>query len=72
MEVLTPIFEEPDDDDMPITIVPKIIQTAPSPSTEYRPIEASFKQNNNNDNRKVNGSTNDTKTKEISQMESVL
>ncbi|EDS37193.1 monocarboxylate transporter 3 [Culex quinquefasciatus] len=38
VEVLTPIDEEPSedlaDDDQPITMVPKIVQTAPSPSTE--------------------------------------
>lgn len=72
-EVLTPIDEEPDDeDDKPITMVPKIIQTAPSPSVEYQPIVANQKQNNNNNDHKVNGSANDSKPKEISQMESVL
>ncbi|XP_055634372.1 monocarboxylate transporter 3-like isoform X3 [Toxorhynchites rutilus septentrionalis] len=67
VEVLTPIDEEPSedlaDDDQPITIVPKIVQTAPSPSTE-QPVTANSKHPSN-------GNTKDG-DKEISQMESVL
>lgn len=64
VEVLTPIDEEPSedlaDDDQPITMVPKIVQTAPSPSTEQPTIT-------------VNGSGNHKDaSKEVPQMESVL
>ncbi|XP_062714083.1 monocarboxylate transporter 14 isoform X2 [Aedes albopictus] len=73
VEVLTPIDEEPSedlaDDDQPITILPKIVQTAPSPSTE-QPITSSLTSAINNDKQKpANGNSN---SKEISQMESVL
>lgn len=42
MEQLTPIDEEPseddcNDEDQPITIIPKIMHTAPSPTTENPP-----------------------------------
>ncbi|XP_055547554.1 monocarboxylate transporter 2 isoform X3 [Wyeomyia smithii] len=75
VEVLTPIDEEPsedlgDDDDKPITMVPKIVQTAPSPSTE-QPVNITSAIAN--DERKplatVNGNASE---KEISQIESVL
>ncbi|XP_039436473.1 monocarboxylate transporter 3-like isoform X2 [Culex pipiens pallens] len=64
VEVLTPIDEEPSedlaDDDQPITMVPKIVQTAPSPSSEQPTIT-------------VNGSGNHKDaSKEVPQMESVL
>uniref|UniRef100_A0A453YHT2 Major facilitator superfamily (MFS) profile domain-containing protein n=1 Tax=Anopheles arabiensis TaxID=7173 RepID=A0A453YHT2_ANOAR len=78
VEVLTPIDEEPSedlaDDDQPITMVPKIIQTAPSPSTE-QPVTSNITSTTTiNDDRKQpqsNGSAKDT-DKEVSQMESVL
>ncbi|XP_058821435.1 monocarboxylate transporter 3-like isoform X2 [Topomyia yanbarensis] len=76
VEVLTPIDEEPSedlaDDDQPITMVPKIVQTAPSPSTE-QPINSNFAQASDERKSKpaVNGNANDT-SKEISQIESVL
>ncbi|XP_049284550.1 monocarboxylate transporter 13 isoform X2 [Anopheles funestus] len=78
VEVLTPIDEEPSedlaDDDQPITMVPKIIQTAPSPSTE-QPVTSNITSTTTiNDDRKQtqsNGGTKDT-DKEVSQMESVL
>uniref|UniRef100_A0A182N5C0 Major facilitator superfamily (MFS) profile domain-containing protein n=1 Tax=Anopheles dirus TaxID=7168 RepID=A0A182N5C0_9DIPT len=80
VEVLTPIDEEPSedlaDDDQPITMVPKIIQTAPSPSTE-QPVISNITSTTtiNNDDRKQqpqsNGSAKDT-DKEVSQMESVV
>lgn len=61
MDVLTPIDEDEEgDDDLPITMVPKIIQTAPSPSTEYPPPNFNSK------------TTANAKDKEINQMESVL
>ncbi|XP_062561871.1 monocarboxylate transporter 14 isoform X7 [Armigeres subalbatus] len=73
VEVLTPIDEEPSedlaDDDQPITIVPKIVQTAPSPSTEQPPITSSITSTINNDERQKPANGN---SKEISQMESVL
>lgn len=42
MEQLTPIDEEPseddaNDEDQPITMIPKIMHTAPSPTTDYPP-----------------------------------
>lgn len=42
MEQLTPIDEEPseddaNDEDQPITMIPKILHTAPSPTTDYPP-----------------------------------
>lgn len=42
MEQLTPIDEEPSEDeepdeDQPITMIPKIMHTAPSPTTDYPP-----------------------------------
>lgn len=73
VEVLTPIDEEPSedlaDDDQPITMVPKIVQTAPSPSTE-QPIASSI--TSSNDERKQKQATTNGNSKEISQMESVL
>ncbi|XP_053671968.1 monocarboxylate transporter 13-like [Anopheles nili] len=78
VEVLTPIDEEPSedlaDDDQPITMVPKIIQTAPSPSTE-QPIMSNITSSTTiNDDRKQTQSNGGTKEsdKEVSQMESVL
>ncbi|KFB53189.1 AGAP003206-PA-like protein [Anopheles sinensis] len=79
VEVLTPIDEEPSedlaDDDQPITMVPKIIQTAPSPSTE-QPVTSNITSTTtiNNDDRKQpqsNGSAKEA-DKEVSQMESVV
>ncbi|XP_052869635.1 monocarboxylate transporter 3 isoform X2 [Anopheles cruzii] len=79
VEVLTPIDEEPSedmgDDDEPITMVPKIIQTAPSPSTE-QPVTSNITSTTtiNNDDRKQpqsNGGAKET-DKEVSQMESVV
>ncbi|XP_058455103.1 monocarboxylate transporter 2 isoform X4 [Malaya genurostris] len=74
VEVLTPINEEPSedlaDDDQPITMVPKIVQTAPSPSTE-QPINSEFASDDSKPKQAINGNTNDT-SKEISQIESVL
>uniref|UniRef100_A0A182Q9L7 Major facilitator superfamily (MFS) profile domain-containing protein n=1 Tax=Anopheles farauti TaxID=69004 RepID=A0A182Q9L7_9DIPT len=80
VEVLTPIDEEPSedlaDDDQPITMVPRIIQTAPSPSTE-QPVTSNITSTTtiNNDDRKQqpqsNGSAKET-DKEVSQMESVV
>ncbi|XP_065084865.1 uncharacterized protein LOC135707064 isoform X2 [Ochlerotatus camptorhynchus] len=73
VEVLTPIDEEPSedlaDDDQPITMVPKIVQTAPSPSTEQPPITSNTI---NNDQRKQKQAATNGNSKEISQMESVL
>lgn len=64
MDVLTPIDEDEEgDDDQPITMLPKIIQTAPSPSTEYPP------SYNSTTTATI---TNNAKDKEINQMESVL
>lgn len=42
MEQLTPIDEEPseddaNDEDQPITMIPKIMHTAPSPTTDFPP-----------------------------------
>ncbi|XP_053693163.1 monocarboxylate transporter 2 isoform X1 [Sabethes cyaneus] len=74
VEVLTPIDEEPSedlaDDDQPITMVPKIVQTAPSPSTE-QPVNITSAMANDERKSKtaVNGNANE---KEISQIESVL
>lgn len=72
VEVLTPIDEEPSedlaDDDQPITMVPKIVQTAPSPSTEQPPPTSNTISN---DERKQKPAANGN-SKEISQMESVL
>uniref|UniRef100_A0A1L8DEK1 Putative monocarboxylate transporter n=2 Tax=Nyssomyia neivai TaxID=330878 RepID=A0A1L8DEK1_9DIPT len=49
-EVLTPIDEEPAedlaDDDQPITMVPKIVHTAPSPSTEQPIVKNTDKEVN--------------------------
>ncbi|KAL7047104.1 hypothetical protein ACKWTF_002789 [Chironomus riparius] len=60
VEVLTPIEEndeyEYDENDQPITMIPKIVKTAPSPSSEQPP-------------KRIGG---DTKGKELNQMESVL
>lgn len=73
VEVLTPIDEEPSedlaDDDQPITMVPKIVQTAPSPSTEQPPITSNTI---NNDERRQKQAAANGNSKEISQMESVL
>lgn len=75
MEVLTPIDEEPSedlaDDDQPITILPKIVQTAPSPSTEQQPITSNIASTISNDERQKQKPANGN-SKEISQMESVL
>lgn len=41
MEQLTPIDEEPaedNDEDQPITMIPKIMHTAPSPTTDIPPV----------------------------------
>lgn len=42
MEALTPIDEEPceelADEDQPITMIPRIVHTAPSPTTEANPL----------------------------------
>ncbi|CRK86208.1 CLUMA_CG000154, isoform B [Clunio marinus] len=63
VEVLTPIEEndedEDDDNDQPITMIPKIFQTAPSPTVE--------RSQEMKEDEKNNG-----KSKELSQMESVL
>ncbi|GAB0090132.1 monocarboxylate transporter 14 [Sergentomyia squamirostris] len=62
-EALTPIDEEPAedlaDDDEPITMVPKIVHTAPSPSTEQPPSTSTTAKTTNID-------------KEVNQRESVL
>ncbi|XP_021706003.1 monocarboxylate transporter 14 isoform X4 [Aedes aegypti] len=75
VEVLTPIDEEPSedlaDDDQPITILPKIVQTAPSPSTEQQPITSNIASTISNDERQKQKPANGN-SKEISQMESVL
>ncbi|XP_055602325.1 uncharacterized protein LOC129751075 isoform X2 [Uranotaenia lowii] len=80
VEVLTPIDEGQeddmaDDDDKPITMVPKIVQTAPSPSTE-QPISSSILTSsstvNNNNSSSKHPPANGSNGKEISQMESVL
>lgn len=68
MEILTPIDEEQsedllNEDDQPITMVPRIVQTAPSPSTEYPETIATI-ETANKSQRSLN--------KEINQMESVL
>lgn len=45
MEALTPIDEEPSEDqadeDQPITMIPRIMHTAPSPTIETNPIVSS-------------------------------
>lgn len=60
METLTPIDEEPaeDLDDMPITMIPKIVKTAPSPSSDQSP--------------SAMASSPGGEKKEINQIESVL
>lgn len=76
IEALTPIFEEPaedneNDEDKPITIVPRIVQTAPSPSTEYPESGLLSKSSTENEvDKKI--LENNKKNNEISQMESVL
>ncbi|XP_049530524.1 uncharacterized protein LOC125948463 isoform X3 [Anopheles darlingi] len=78
VEVLTPIDEEPSedlaDDDQPITMVPKIIQTAPSPSTE-QPVTSNITSTStisNDDRKHANGGSVKDMNKEVSQMESVV
>ncbi|XP_035796024.1 uncharacterized protein LOC118468863 isoform X2 [Anopheles albimanus] len=78
VEVLTPIDEEPSedlaDDDQPITMVPKIIQTAPSPSTE-QPVTSNITSTStisNDDRNHANGGSAKDMNKEVSQMESVV
>ncbi|XP_050087742.1 uncharacterized protein LOC126572455 isoform X2 [Anopheles aquasalis] len=78
VEVLTPIDEEPSedlaDDDQPITMVPKIIQTAPSPSTE-QPVTSNITSTStisNDDRKHTNGNSAKDMNKEVSQMESVV
>lgn len=57
VETLTPIDEAAEDlDDMPITMVPKIVKTAPSPQSETPPAIMGEKESR----------------KEINQIESVL
>lgn len=68
VEILTPIDEEQsedllNEDDQPITMVPRIVQTAPSPSTEYPETSATI-ETANKSQRSLD--------KEINQMESVL
>lgn len=68
MEILTPIDEEQsedllNEDDQPITMVPRITQTAPSPSTEYPEIIATIETANKSQK---------SLDKEVNQMESVL
>lgn len=75
-ETLTPIFEETaedndNDDDKPITILPRIVQTAPSPSNEYPESGYLTKSSTANEvDKKI--LENNKKNNEISQMESVL
>lgn len=58
VETLTPIDEAAEDmDDQPITMVPKIVKTAPSPQSETSPALPNEKESNR---------------KEINQIESVL
>ena len=88
MEALTPIDEEPcedpdEDQDQPITMIPRIMHTAPSPTTENplsnitststitdKRLPETEQFNNKNSNNKKNGSVG--VDGEISQIESVL
>lgn len=61
MEQLTPIDEEPaedNDEDQPITMIPKIMHTAPSPTTDIPPQTATIQNELNskhyNDNKPNN------------------
>lgn len=50
MDTLTPIDEEPAEDneeDQPITMIPKIMRTAPSPTSEQPPANASIQNETN-------------------------
>ena len=63
--------DDVDEDEQPITMLPRIVQTAPSPSTEMpaaKNILLDITANDNGEKKPKNGRT-DT---EISQMESVL
>lgn len=75
VEALTPIDEEAaeDVDDMPITMIPKIVQTAPSPSSEQTPPLSNITSTTTVGQTPQRSSADEPKKKkEINQIESVL
>jgi 2-oxoglutarate dehydrogenase complex dehydrogenase (E1) component-like enzyme len=80
IDTLTPIDEEPDEDDQPITMIPKIVKTAASPLSEQPPEASKLLQAPSHNTAKKSSEslsksekdTQNSKDKEISQMESVL
>lgn len=68
VETLTPIDEAAEDmDDQPITMVPKIVKTAPSPQSENSPAISAITSTST-----VNPADKEHARKEINQIESVL
>lgn len=81
IEQLTPIDEEPAEDlaedDQPITMIPKIVQTAPSPQAEQPPTYIGGAQKPQSTptgtrNGVYDNNGKDAANKEVSQIESVL
>lgn len=67
VDTLTPIDEEPAEDneeDQPITMIPKIMRTAPSPTTEQPPtngVQSNDQDNDDSDDTKLNEIPNNNK-----------